>query len=185
MTNHEFEIKILRQHWISDDGLDDKADLCSHGVLFVRIGDEILSDQNSASWTLTATGLYLLRTLKTDYNVGDFDNYLIPCCGHFLIPDDNKNYVTISGCNDGVDWNIQHKNGSVKMTSEKGTVGIIKFEEYKKAVLDFTDQIELFYGDPKEKEVPDDEFDQNGFRQFWAEWTELKTGWKKTAHNKA
>ncbi len=179
MTNQEFEIKILRQHWISDDGLYDKTDLCSHGVLFLRIGDEILSDLKSDSWTLSATGLYLLRTLKMDYNIEDFGNYLVPCCGHLLIPDDNKDYVSISGCNEGLDWNIKHENGNVKFTSEKGAVGKISFEQYKNMILDFTDEIESFYGDPNEKEVPNDEFDQNGFQQFWAEWTELKTEWRK------
>ncbi|WP_324026341.1 hypothetical protein QSV08_02660 [Maribacter sp. BPC-D8] len=183
MTNQEFEIKILRQHWIKDDGVDDKADLCSHGVLFIKIGDEILSNLESDSWALTATGLYLLRTLKIDYTIDDFGSQLVPCCGHFMIPDEKKNYISILGCNEGVDWNIKHENGYVKLTTEKGTVAIISFELYKNIVLDFTDRVESFYGDPNEKEVPNEEFDQNGFRQFWAEWTELKTEWRKPAHN--
>ena len=179
----EFEITILRQHWINDDGFEDKSDLCSHGALYIRIGDEVLSDLESDSWTLTAAGLYLLRTLKTDYNILDFGNDLIPCCGHCLIPDDNKNYVTIMGCIEGIDWNIKHENENVKLTTKKGTIAIIPFKLYKDLILDFTDKVEFFYGDPNEKEVPDEEFDQNGFRQFWAEWTELKTEWRKTAHN--
>lgn len=174
----EFEIKILKQHWINDDGIYDKADLCSHGELFIKIGTEILADSNSGSWSLSATGLYLLRTLKMDYNIEDFGNFLVPCCGHFLIPDDEKNYVTISGCNSGVDWNIKHINGNVHFTSLKGTEGILTFDQYKNMILDFTDKIELFYGNPNEKEVPNDEFDQNGFKQFWAEWKELKSEWK-------
>ena len=183
MTNQQFEIRILRQHWIKDDGLDDKDDLCSHGDLYLKIGDEILSNSESNSWCLSATGLYLLRTLKQDYSIGDFENYLVPCCGHFMVPDDEKNYVIICGCNNGIDWNIKHNNKNIELRTEKGTTGIITFEQYKNLVLDFTDKVEGFYGDPNQKKVPNEEFDQNGFRQFWSEWTDLKTEWKKTTYN--
>jgi hypothetical protein len=108
MTNQEFEIRILRQHWIKDDGLDDKTDLCSHGVLYLKIGNEILSH----SWCISVSGLYLLRTLKQDYSIGDFDNYLVPCCGHFMIPNDEIDYVLICGCNNGIDWNVKHENSN-------------------------------------------------------------------------
>ena len=182
-TESVFEIKILRQHWIKDDGLDDKCDLCSHGELFLKIGNTVLSNSESDSWALSATGLYLLRTLTDDYSIGDFENYLLPCCGHFMIPDDNKNYVIIQGCNLGIDWNIKHINKTVEIITENGDKAIIGFEEYKTKILDFTDEIELFYGDPNQKVVPEDDFDQNAFRQFWAEWTELKTKWRSTVHN--
>ena len=174
MSLKGFKIKILRQHWISNDETFNKGDLCSHGVLFLKIWEEILSDSKSGSWSLTATGLYLLRSLKVDYNVGDFENYLVPCCGHCIIPDENKNYVTILGCNSWVDWNIKHEDGNVKFTSKQWTIGVIDFEQYKKMVLEFTDAIEAFYGDPKEKDVPNNEFDKNWFQQFRAEWNELK-----------
>lgn len=57
MNQTDFDIKILRQHWIKDDGNDDKYDLCSHGEIYIRIGNEILSNQETGSWTLSATGL--------------------------------------------------------------------------------------------------------------------------------
>ena len=183
MTNPEFEIKILRQHWIKDDGLDDKADLCSHGELYLKIGDEVLSDSESDSWCLSASGLYLLRTLKQDYSVGDFDNYLVPCCGHFMIPNDEKDYVLIFGCNNGIDWNVRHENKMIELTTEKGNKTKIPIEFYINQIIDFTDLVEQFYGNPNEKEVPKDDFDQNGFRQFWTEWKNLKAEFKKTAHN--
>ncbi len=174
MTNQEFEITILRQHWIKDDGLNDNTDLCSHGILYIKIGNEVLSDSESGSWALTATGLYLLRTLSINYTIEDFASQLVPCCGHFIIPNEHKNYVSIIGCNEGIDWNIKHEHGNVKLTTKKGTTTIISFKLYKNIVLDFTDKIESFYGNPNEKEVPNEEFDLNGFRQFWEEWRELK-----------
>ena len=182
--NQNIEIKILRQHWVIDNGEYDRADLCSHGKLFLRIGDEILSDENSKTWALSATGLYLLRTLKSDYTIKDFGNFLVPCCAHLIIPDDHINHVDIFGCSHGLDWNIRHEDGNVIYTSEKGSTGKVTFEEYKDMVLNFTDQLELFYGDPNEKIVPFDEMEQNGFKQFWLEWNELKNEWR-TPKNKA
>lgn len=179
----DFEIKILRQHWIKDDGLEDQADLCSHGELFLKIGDEILSDSKSGSWCLSASGLYLLRTVKQDYSMGDFDNYLVPCCGHIMIPNGEKDYVLICGCNNGIDWNVKHKNGKVEFITEKGIKTIIPIEFYVNQVIEFTDQIEQFYGDPKAKEVPKDDFDRNGFSQFWIEWSNLKAEFKKATHS--
>ncbi|USL95202.1 hypothetical protein D1J36_007935 [Riemerella anatipestifer] len=174
MTDVNFEIKILRQHWIKDDGFDDKSDLCSHGELYLRIGNEILSDVDSGSWCLSATGLYLLRTIKQDHCVGDFDNYLVPCCGHFMIPNEKTNCVMIYGCNTGIDWNIKHEKGMVELTTENGNRVVITFDYYVAQVIEFTDEIEKFYGDPSKKELPNDNFEQEGFRQFWIEWKKLR-----------
>lgn len=182
MTNPEFEISILRQHWIKDDGLDSKTDLCSHGELYLKIGDEILSDSKSGSWCLSASGLFLLRTLQQDYSIGEFNNYLVPCCGHFMIPNKEKDYVLICGCNRGIDWNIKHVNGIVEFTTEKAVKTKIPIDVYVNQVIEFTNLVEQFYGNIDEKKVPKDDLDQNGFRQFWAEWNNLKSETKKIAH---
>ena len=179
MNQTDFEIKIIRQHWIKDDGKDDKEDLCSHGEVYIRIGSEELSNKESGSWTLNATGLFLLRSLEQDCELGQFSNQLVPCCGNFMIPDESgNNYVVIMGCPSGIDWKIKHLNEDVIFESEKGTKGKLSFNDFKKKVIDFTNEIERFYGNPKDKILPEDEFDKNGFIQFWAEWEELKTKWK-------
>ncbi|PQJ21965.1 hypothetical protein [Tenacibaculum sp. SG-28] len=179
MNQTDFEINIIRQHWIKDDGKDDKEDLCSHGEIYIRIGTEEISTKDSDSWTLSVTGLYLLRSLEQDCELNQFSNQLAPCCGHFMIPDeDRNNYVVIMGCPSGIDWKIKHFNEEVIFESEKRTKGKLAFNDYKKKVIDFTNEIEKFYGNPKDKIVPEDEFDKNAFNQFWAEWAELKTKWK-------
>ncbi len=114
-----FEIQILRQHWIKDDWKDDKADLCSHGKLFLKIWDKVLSDKSSDSWSLSTAWLYLLRSLKKDYKIWDFGNYLIPCCGHFIIPHEQKDYVSICGCNIWIDWNVTHKWDTIELSVHK------------------------------------------------------------------
>nr|WP_294861968.1 hypothetical protein [uncultured Fluviicola sp.] len=175
MIQTDFDIKILRQHWIKDDGNDDKYDLCSHGEIYIRIGDEILSNKETGSWALSATGLYLLRTLENDYQIDQFGSQFVPCCGHFLIPDENGlNHVVIIGCPTGLDWNIEHLADSVIFRSQKGAEGKLSLEEYKTLVLNLISEIELFYGDPTEKHLPEEQFELDGFNQFWAEWNELK-----------
>jgi hypothetical protein len=179
MNNTDFQIEILRQHWIEDNGEYDKEDLCSHGEVYIRIGTEELSNKDSGSWALSTTGLYLLRSLEQNCEIDQFSNQLVPCCGHFMIPDENgENYVVITGCPNGIDWKITHFNGTVIFESKQGNKGQVSFEEYKKIVLKFTNDIENFYGNPNDKIIPDDDFDRNGFKQFWSEWRELKTKWE-------
>jgi hypothetical protein len=88
MTDESFEIKILDLHWINNTH-DDPNDMCAHGHVYLKIGNDILSSQNSESWTVSATALYLLRTLKENYQPGDFGSQLLPCCGHFMTINEN------------------------------------------------------------------------------------------------
>ncbi len=172
--NIDFELNILRQHWIKDDDKDDKQDLCSHGEIFIRIADEIISDKKSGSWCLTASGLFLLRTLSKNHKIGDLENFLIPCCGHFIIPNEKEKCISILGCNKGLDWNIEHIDNNVKLSTEKGTTIKISFLQYKSIILKFIREIEEFYGNPNEKQVPNEKFDIEMFEEFWREWNELK-----------
>ncbi len=171
--NSKFEIKILRQHWIKDDGLNDRRDLCSHGELYLKIGKEVLSDSKSGSWCLSASGLFMLRTLKEDHKIGDFENYLIPCCGHFIIPNEENNSILVLGCNGGIDWNIKHTGNIVEFTTNKGTKISLKRSEYIKIVFHYITQIEEFYGNPNEKIITDN-FEKEMFIKFWEEWNKLK-----------
>ena len=177
MPQPTFEIQILRQHWIKDDGENDLEDICSHGELYIRIGSTVLSNTENGAWALNVCGLFLMRSLDQNCKINEFENYMAPCCGHFWIPDDHRNYVIIQGCNSGVDWKTEHEDGLVKITSEKGDVGELSFDDYKKIVSDFVQKVEKFYGDPMLKNVPKDKFDQDGFNQFWTEWNSLKLKW--------
>lgn len=173
MNQLDFEIRMLRQHWISDDGQYDKADKCSHGKVYVRIGSEVISDEKSGSWATTSSALYLMRTLEQDCKPGELSNQLLPCCGHYIIPkEEGRNQILVIGCPNGIDWSVKHLNGEVILTSEKGTEGKISFEAYRHMVIKYANEVEAFYGDPSKK-VPD-ESDRKGFEQFWAEWRELK-----------
>lgn len=95
MTNINFDIKILDLHWIKN--IDDPTDLCAHGYVFVKIGDEVVADRDSLDFTVSATALYLMRTLKNNYKKDDYASQLLPCCGHFIIAEDKKDFVNICG----------------------------------------------------------------------------------------
>ncbi len=177
MTNNNFEIRILDLHWIND--VDDPTDLCAHGHVFVKIGDEIVSDENSLDVTLSSTGLYLMRTIKHNYKKNDFASQLLPCCGHFFMADEQKDYVDIMGCPSGIDWTIIHTdNCKVKHITDRGQEATIDKEVYKKIVLNFADQVENFYKTSLSKTIPTDDFDKKGYLTFWKEWRELRDEWK-------
>ena len=93
MTNKDFDIKILDLHWIK--GIDDPTDLCAHGHVFLKFGDEVVADKDSLDVTVSATALHLMLTLKDNYKKDDFASRLLPCCGHFIIADDKRDFVNI------------------------------------------------------------------------------------------
>lgn len=173
-----FELKVLQLHWIKGEKQEEanRDDLCAHGSLYVRIGEQILSDASTGPWTLSATALYLMRTVFQDHKVGDFFNHLLPCCGHFFIASDDGNSVVITGCPTGVDWNIEHlSNHTIKHSTPKGAEGYIHLEDYKKLVVAFAEAVELLYQESLPKNTPTDEFAKEGYKAFWKEWKALKS----------
>lgn len=173
---NDFELKIVRQHWIKDDDTYDEHDLCSHGEIFLKIGVEELSSKESGSWCLSAAGLFLLRTIGKDYNIGDFDNFLIPCCGHIMFYDFDTKRLNVLGCNSGIDFRVKHLKDKVQLTTEQKIKTIIPFEVYKTDVLKFIAEVEKFYDKPDNKNVPqEDVYLKQGFQKFWQEWDDLKT----------
>ena len=174
--NNDFELKILELHWISDE--NQNQDLCVHGKVFIKIGNEIIADKDTFDLTLSSTGLYLLRSLYSSYDKekNGYGNQLLPCCGHFMFQaEENIDFVVITGCLDGIDWKIVHtEEGKVKHISEKGTEVIIDFEGYKKMVFDFADEIEEFYLKNEAKTLPNEDFEKEGYLAFWREWKELR-----------
>lgn len=171
----QFDLKILRQHWVLDDGKDNKNDLCSHGEVYLRIGQEELSNSKTGSWTLSTTALYLMRSLKNNYDIGSYGSQLLPCCGHCFIAEPES--VIIIGCGIGIDWSILHvENDQVKHVSERGSEGLISKSLYQELVLKFVNEVEEFYQKSESKELPEDEFDRIGYEAFWKEWKQLKLG---------
>ena len=170
--NSNFELKILDLHWVNED---EQFDRCAHGKLFIKIGDEIISDEDGLDITVSSTALYLMRTISYNYKKDDFASQLLPCCGHFIIADENDDYVNICGCPSGIDWTIIHlDDNTIKHITENGAETTIHKNEYKKIVIDFADNIELFYKNSLPKIIPQDEFTRKGYLTFWKEWKQLR-----------
>ncbi len=160
-----FKIDADKFEWITGPD-DDPDDLCLHGHVKVQIGEEYLEDYG----TVSATALYLLKTLSKDKIVSEYDIQMIPCCGHFLIANDDLSEVDISGCDNGTDWSVIHEGNNVKIVLPSGYEETVDIEQYKKEVYRFADKIEAYYKSCKPKNIPDNEFDRNGYTAFWNEW---------------
>lgn len=172
--NSDFELRIIDLHWINDE--DATSDLCAHGYVYLKIGDEIVCGKETLDITVSATALYLMRTLESNYKDDDYGNQLLPCCGHWYhaIAIDE---VYIGGCPNGIDWTIEHIEGSVKHTTKNNESCLISFEDYKTAVLNFVDRVAKFYNDSEPKELPVDESNARGYQAFWNEWNSLRNKW--------
>lgn len=160
-----FKIDVDDFSWITGTA-DDPDDLCLHGHVTVQIGESI----NEYDGTVSATALYLLKTLTEDKIMAEYDIQMVPCCGHFLIANKDLSAVTISGCDNGLDWSVIHENGGVKLLLPSGEEQLVLQSEYQAEVIRFADKVEAYYKSCKPKKLPNDEFTRNGYTAFWNEW---------------
>ena len=185
----DFNIEIIRLHWFESNlnsqsdlkKLKEENDLDAQGEILVKIGGNIISEPN-LSLSLSTAGLFLMRTCFENYKPNQYNNKLIPHCGHSIYPSFNKQYrVNINGCDIGYEWNITHQENIIIHKSLDGYTSKILKNEYFKIIEKFTDKIEKFYKNSKPKEKPKEENEREEFEQFWLEWNELKN--KITTHN--
>lgn len=160
-----FKIDVDEFEWIGG-AKDDPQDLCLHGRVTVHIGDTVLEDIG----TVSATALYLLKTLTEDKVMACHDIQMIPCCGHFLIANEDLTEVQISSCDTGTDWTTLHDGDCIKIILPSGQEEKVSLADYKEEVFRFADKVEAFYNSCTPKEIPEDEFRRNGYIAFWNEW---------------
>lgn len=168
-----FSLEIKKLYWI-DKSADNPQDLCLHGDVVVVIGDEHFKD----SCAISAGALYLLKSLKDNRNMHEDrnrGNQMLPCCGHFWIPDEENDTVENLGCDNGIDWSVIHEKSWIRLITESKTTVTVPREEYKKIVFDFADEVKRFYDGCSPKVLPEDEFTQKGYAIFWREWARLRS----------
>ena len=163
MTN--FNITADNFAWITGSA-DDPGDKCLHGHVTVTIGGKTFE----ADGTVSATALYLLKSLTEDHIPSDHDLQLVTCCGHFYIANEDLTEVTIIGCDTGLDWTIRHDGRTVLLTAPDGTEEAVPYSDYLYKVCRFADKVEQYYEKCSPKVIRDDEFDRNGYTAFWNEW---------------
>lgn len=152
-----------------DNEKDQAYDCCIHGKVIFKIGDKLLSDDTQ--WCVSASAYRFLHTLFGNHFMGAED-FLIPCCGHTMIPSEDKLSVNIIGCNNGIDFNIIHEKDNIAIITADNTEHRIPFEEYKNAVISFAKQVMDFYKSNPPREFEDD-FDKEGYLAFVIEWYSL------------
>ena len=101
-----FKIDVDEFSWIGG-AEDDPSDRCLHGRVTVQIGQTVLQDVG----TVSATALYLLKSLSEDKLMNDSSIQMIPCCGFFMIANPGLTEVSIIGCDTGTDWSVIHEDG--------------------------------------------------------------------------
>ena len=157
-----FSIEILDKYWLP--GMPEEEDLCLHGKVRVRIGDDVLEDEVS----LSAAALHLLRSVTEDHEPDELAK-LFPTDGFCWTPD-GQGSIYLGGCpNGGIDGYITHKGDMVRIALEEKKVVRISLAEYCKRVFCFVDEVETFYQHSSPKKVSG-ELDKLWYPLFWKEW---------------
>ena len=102
--------------------------------------------------------------------MAEYDIQMIPCCGHTLIANDDLSEVQISGCDTGTDWATIHEGNAVRFVLPSGQEEVVPLRDYQYEVLNFSKKVKRFYDTCTPKEIPENEFDRNGYTAFWNEW---------------
>ena len=144
-------------------------DCCVHGKVIFKIGDTLLSE--NTEWCISASAYRFLHTLFKNHFIGAED-FLIPCCGHTMIPTEDKTAVNVVGCTNGIDFNIIHQKENIIIETADNTKYQVPFSEYKNAVLSFAKQVMEFYKSNPPREFEND-FDKEGYSAFVTEWYTL------------
>ena len=160
-----FHISADNLHWI-DGTEDDIDDLCLHGHATARIGNEIFEFDDA---TVSATGLYLLKSLTCDHIMGK-EIQMLPCCGHNIYANETMDKVDIWGCDHGIDWTVLHSGRIVELITISGRHTFLPLAIYQNEVWQFADKIEAFYQRCSGKILPSDQTDRDGYLTFWKEW---------------
>jgi len=162
-----FKINAENLRWKSG-GADEPCDLCLHGTTIARIGGETFEFVDG---TVSATGLYLLRTLTENriQNDDEPQQPMLPCCGNTMIANEDLTSVEILGCDNGLDWSVLHEHGEIKLITEDGNETAVSIADYTQEVYAFADKIEEFYKKCSLKQF-EDKHDEDGYTAFWNEW---------------
>ncbi len=157
-------------HFMGDTPKAQNYDYCVHGKVVCKIeGCNISNDD--LDWCVSASAYRFLRSLFENHFMGA-EEQMIPCCGHFLIPSQDKTSVIISGCPNGIDFDIIHEDNNIIIRTQDAITYTVTFEDYKAAVLSYAKQIENFYHQNPPRQF-EDKFDQDGFSSFCNEWYSL------------
>lgn len=150
----KFIIKLLSQNWI-DNTTDNGQDLCSHGKIYLNINGRVLCDDRDGDWTVASTALRLMKSALYGYDSKN-DLEMIPCCGYLRLFPSCPNYIN---------WDAKVKSSIIEISnlelSENRENGLevikdtyeIDLNDYSKQVLDFAQQVKVFYNSAEHRKI--------------------------------
>ena len=172
-----FELKLLSQNWIGEDP-DYRYDLCTHGKIYLKIGENIISDENDEEWTVSTTSLGLLRSIIPDDETEEAYAKIYHC-----------GMLTMASCPISIDWTVRH-DGNVVVISElwkQPTINlkdgicylndyqtvIVEKAAYIREILNFADSVAEFMNRFPAK-VLEDKIDKILYNSFLNEFKSLR-----------
>ena len=168
-------LRATQLNWINGQA-DDPMDQCAHGRVGLTIDGKTIYRTGDEDITVSASCLYLLRTIEDDHTAElsvSEGNWLFPCCGFNLFPNQGRYKVCCMGCNTGTDVFVKHIGSDVVLTRDDQEVRTSK-AEWKSAVLSLVEQVETFYAQCTPKVEMDNTLDLEGWGLFWEEWAARK-----------
>jgi hypothetical protein len=167
------EIKILKQYFLGNQE-NKQSDLCSHGLILLKINDKIISDEKDDDWTISTSALQLLRTIDNTHNI-DIDYPIIQHCGG----------IKLLGCPISINWESINKGNYINIskvhkcptTNTKDKIGYpdaeisINKNIYVKEIMHFAEQVIDFFNG--HNPIIEDEYDRNNYKLFWEELNHL------------
>ena len=162
-------LRLSSPYFLGDAKKQQQEDLCLHGYVLLMFGEDTVSDNKD--WCVSAAALRFMRSILQNHFSGN-QEHMLPCCGHTIIPAEDKQTVEIIGCDNGIDFDILHTGDKVKIVTEAKTY-TVPFSEYRDTVLAFAAQVENVYQTAPAR-IISDAWEQDGFTAFWNEWKTLK-----------
>ncbi len=161
-------LEVTDLHWIKRTR-DDPADLCAHGAVAFSLDACRVNELDGFDCCVSASGLYLLRTLSLSHTPGSpVGERLFPCCGHAMYKVSDSPDVLIVGCPSGVDVSVVREDGTIQLTLPSGSQFRLTESAWQEAVFAFADSVGQFYGSSSPKQPSANDVD--GFDAFRAEW---------------
>jgi hypothetical protein len=163
------ELRPVEAGWLPGRP-DDGTDQCAHGTVLLAVDDQTLMEPSDGDLTLSAAGLFLLRTLGADHRAGDSltdGNALFPCCGHSVFEIAGR--CVVMGCDSGVDLSVT-TGGDIVTLARGDRTAVLARSDWRDSVLGFVEQVEAVYSRSVPRAALADAADAAGWRLFWEEW---------------
>ena len=160
--NKDFRLEVLTQNWINNSEEAKNKDIHSHGQVFLKVKDTIISDISDGDWGLNETALALLKTV---YNLQEEERIFYHGCDTITL---------MMSCPITIDWKVKREGKFIILSNfqknpDTGSNPIVyknlsvklEFIDYAKIVYNFAKKVNEFYFSVEKT------FNPEGLREFY------------------